>query len=260
LPTTLAGLLIAIIFLTPGFVHYVQRRRQVPQRELSGLVELATLTTTSVATNAVALGVFAAIRNWWPNDTPNPEKLLLDGTQYAAPHLGLLILWGIAFVVFSTGLALLVGRRPRWLRWLLPKDLFPGPIVDVSAWYQAFDQLAIVRRERPPSWWNNPERWWRRIERRWKTRRSLASKSLKKRVFLGLDLRDGSYVSGYLDWFSTDINETADRDVMLAAPITLIRNGLKADVEFERILVSARDIVRIFVDYLSEEGAPGSVT
>src|ERR1700722_13224899 len=95
MPTTVGGLVIFAAFLTPGFLNYVQRRRRVPQRTLSPLVEVATFVSTSFATNLVAIGVFIGIRKLFPSHTPNIEYIVKSGSSYVDPNLGYIFLWSI---------------------------------------------------------------------------------------------------------------------------------------------------------------------
>ncbi len=224
MPTTLGGFLIFVLLLVPGFIHYVQRRSQVPQRSLSPLVETATLATVSVATNAVAISAFGVARIFLPAHSPDIGRLLIEGTGYAAPRLGYLLLWGGAVLAFSSALALALGMRPKWLRAVSTR--FAPAIVDVSAWYHVFE-------EGPAD----------------------------NFVYVGCDLQDGSYVGGLLEWYSTAVEETADRDLCLAEPLTFRPVGESEEPEAEqsriqdlegvsRVVVSARDVARMYVSYL----------
>ena len=211
MPSTVGGVLIFVTFLIPGFLSYLQRRRSVPQRRLSSLVEVATFVTVSAATNLAALLVFVAVRLITPRHTPNVEALFTKGMQYIDPRVGYMLAWALALLGVSSLLAVLVGRRVGFLGRLAPV------IVDVSAWYQVFEDA--------------PE---------------------GSRVFVGCDLSDGTYVSGYLSWYNTDVDEVADRDLVLAAPITVKAAGKSSRSAFSRIILSAREITRLSVSYLAD--------
>jgi len=217
-PTTAAELFIFAALLAPGFIHYVQRRRAVPQRTLSPLVETATLTTVSILTNLVALGVFSLIRMALPEHTPDVQRLMLEGKEYAAARTGYLFGWGALLLAFSCVLAFVIGIRPRWIARFTER--FAPAIVDVSAWYHVFE--------------DGPE---------------------DAKVYIGCDLKDGTYVAGYLDWYSTEVAETADRDLVIAEPIEIRMPGEvnSASVDFPRLVISARDTARLYVSYVAEE-------
>lgn len=236
MPTTLGGLLIFVLLLVPGFIHYVQRRSQVPQRTLSPLVETANLATVSVVTNALAIAAFGLARIFLPDHSPDIGRFLIEGTGYAAPRLGYLLLWGGGLLAFSSALALALGSRPHGLRALSTR--FAPAIVDVSAWYHVFEEGPVG-----------------------------------DLVYVGCDLQDGSYVGGLLDWYSTAVEETADRDLCLAEPLTFQPAGGEDELDPERegpdepepeepqvqdlegvsrVVVSAREVSRMYVSYLSE--------
>jgi hypothetical protein len=206
-------------------MHYVQRRRRVPQRTLSPLVETATLLTTSIVTNLLAVGLFAVVRLLLRRHTPDVTQLLAKGSAYAIPRSGYLLVWAVlllavscvfalTWAAISGGLGSPIADRLAWL----PGFLTPV-IVDVSAWYHVFEE--------GPSDCD---------------------------VYVGCDLRDGTYIAGTLDWYSTEVDETADRDFVLAPPLLAKAGNAEDPVEgFQRIVVSARDVVRLYVTFLRKE-------
>ena len=181
MPTTIGGLAIFVVFLTPGFLNYLQRKWRVPQRKLSPLVEIATLLSVSVFTNLVAIGLFAAVRTVLPKHTPNVQRVLIQGSTYIFPRIGYIAAWSLGILVVSCIIAVLIGSG------VLPFDRIITPVmIDSSAWYQVFDSA--------------PD---------------------NAKIYVGCDLSDGSYVSGYLDYYNTDVDEVADRDLVIAAPIEI---------------------------------------
>ncbi len=219
MPTTLGGLLIFVVLLVPGLLHYVQRRSRVPQRSLSPLVETATLATVSVATNALAIGAFGLVRSLSPGHTPDVGRLVLEGAQYGAPRLGYLLLWSAGVMALSSALAVVLGIRPRWLR--TASTRLAPVIVDVSAWYHVFEAA--------------PE---------------------DALVYLGCDLQDGAYVGGTLEWYSTEVEETPNRDLSIAEPITYRPAG-ESDPQIlpgvARVVLSAGDVARMYVSYIAAD-------
>ena len=220
MPTTVGGLIIFAVFLTPGFLNYLQRRRRAPQRSLSPLVELATFFSSSVATNFLTLGIFCLVRLITPQHTPNLALLVVQGSTYIDPRVGYVVLWALMLLALSCMLAVVVGIWPgRIGKFVTPL------IVDASAWYYLFESAPVG-----------------------------------SSVYLGCDLSDGGYVGGYLDWYNTDIDEVADRDLVLAAPITLKVEGKTSESEFERMILSARSIIRIYVTFVEETPALAAPT
>jgi hypothetical protein len=235
-PTTFLGLAIFVAFLVPGFIQSVQRQRRVPQRKLSPLAESTAIATVSLITGSIALGLFALIRSCWPAHTPDIRLLFQQGGDYAYPRLGYLGGWAFAVLAVSCALAFIVGLQPRPLRWV--NSRFTPIIVQTSLSYQVLD----------------------------------ADAPKDALVYVGCDLRDGSYVGGYLDWYSVEPEEIGDRDLVLAEPIT-VKTSKTTDPDGEqldvaRVVISARDIVRMLVSYIEDgdgaedetDGAPDAVS
>lgn len=206
------------MLLVPGFVYSTQRRRRVVQGRLSPLFETASLVTVAVFTNAIALGFFALVHAIVKPHTPDVSRMLSDGSSYIYPRAGYVSAWAFGVLLVSCLVAYFAGARPGFLR-RLGGSVTPA-IVDTSIWYQVFGEV--------------PE---------------------TNRIFLGVDLDDDSYLSGFLDWYSTEEKDVADRDLVLATPITLIRNGDTEVVGFPRVIISARRIRRMYVSYIADQDA-----
>ena len=216
MPTTLVGLLVFVVFLTPGFVSYIRRRESAPTPTLSPLVETVTLTTVSVALNLVVLGTFGLVRLALPHHTPDVGELLHALGNYIAGHFAYVIGWLTALLTVSSVLAF--AQASEAVRRRVPR-LAPPVIINVSSWYRMFEA--------------HPDRF----------------------VYVGCDLRDGSYMAGGLVWYSTDTNETEDRDLVLGPPLRRSVNGELVDLTGpSRIILSARDIVALHVTYVEDLG------
>jgi hypothetical protein len=227
MPSTVGGLILFVVFLIPGFLYYVQRRRWVESKSESSLVETARFVSVSLLTNLLALGVFALIRNWFPNHTPDLVSLADGGWSYFWTEPGYLLSWGLFVLVVSGILSFLLALLSRSnvnVKWFAPD------IVQTSAWQRMFKDMVSTKEMRDAR--NIP--------------------------FVGIDLRDGTYVSGYVDWFSTELDDVADRDLVLAEPIRVRRDGNEIRADFSRLVVSARDILRMYVSYrpYSEDSEP----
>lgn len=212
MPTTLVGLLIFISLLLPGFVSYVHRRALAPTRAVSSLVELVTLATVSIVTDLATLGLFGLIRLALPHGTPDVGRLLASRTRqaYLIAHFPVIMGWAAAFMAVSSALAYLSSTN-RARRYI------PGTpvMIEASSWYHLFEA-------RPD-----------------------------KYVYLGCDLRDGTYIAGALEWYNTDVAETENRDLVLSPPLLRAVEGQRSPVDdFERVVVSARDISRMYVTYV----------
>lgn len=216
MPTTFIGLVIFLAFLTPGFLHYIQRRSLVPQKPLSPLVETATLTTVSLLTNVVVIALFGVARGLATKHTPDIGLLLAARSAYARRHVAYLLEWACVGLVASSLLGILLARWA-WLRALVT-DRFTPVISEVSAWYQFFE-------ETPPRHYS----------------------------FVGCELKDGSYVGGRLAWYSTEVVESGDRDLVLAPPFRHRSDAGTDDLPgVERVIVSAREVTRFDISYVQE--------
>lgn len=214
MPSSLSGLVLFVVLLVPGFIHYIQRRRRVPQSSLSPLVETATLVSVSVFTNLLAIGAFGLIRTFAPGHTPDVRRMFVEGLAYTAPRLAYIVAWAVVLLTTSSVLAVLLAVRPGFVQKL--SDSATPIIRDIPAWYFVFE--------------SGPE---------------------GTSTYVGCDLRDRTYLSGRLDWYSTQVDETADRDLVLAQPITSFdSDGESEEVAFPRVIVSARDIVRLYVSFI----------
>jgi hypothetical protein len=228
MPTTFFGLLLFVAFFVPGLVHYVTRKSLVPaQSKLSPVIETAQLVTVSLGVNVVSVAVFALLRSFPParRHTPDVARLLIDPRAYVLNdqdrRLGYVLIWAMALVALSCLVAHRFARRDKPFGWLAGR--FAPAIASSPAWYVAFERVV-------PS---------------------------NARVFVGCALTEGGYVSGYLAWFSTESDETADRDLVLAPPLFALGADSKAvDMShIERVVVSARNIQRIDVSYVSAAGS-----
>lgn len=220
MPTTVISLVIFIAFLLPGFVFFLQRGRSPTIPKPSPLVETISFFAVSLLTNMIAALVFGLIRIVFGHHTPDIRRLILDRSSYVAPRVGYLLGWGAVILAISVGLAFLLGWRStlNGLSRRAVLKLFPV-VVDVSAWYHLFQD------EAPQG----------------------------TKIYIGCDMRDGVYISGYLDWYNTDTDDVPDRDLVLAQPE--IRGSDQEELiasGFARIVVPARDIVRLHVSYLNE--------
>jgi hypothetical protein len=225
MPNSLFGLLLFVVLLVPGFVHASLRRSMVPTRtRTSVFLETTQLVTVSLAVNALVWSVAALLRlhEWIAAHTPDVRLLLDDPRGYAladeSHRLGYVVAWAMVLLAAACGLAVALARRVG--PFTLIDRMFSPAIVPTPAWYVAFE-------ERPPA---------------------------GTAVVVGCQLNDGSYVQGRLDWYSTEAEETADRDLMLGRPLSVLNPaGEELAATMDRIVISARDLSRIDVWFVNED-------
>ena len=227
MPGTLAGLVIAIFVLFPGYVRYALRKRIFPTRRLSRTMEAAGLIVVATAANITVLVVYGLLRMlpYVRDHSPSPSELIRDPAGYVLlsdSRLAWVAAWMIGLLLLASALTATFTLRP-WPLNLLSGVLSPA-IAETSGWYQVF--VADV-----------PEK---------------SSVS-----FVICELHDGSYISGDLAWFNADPEEGPDRNIVLAPPFAIHRaDGDSFESQSEdglhRLVISARDIKRLYVSYIAD--------
>jgi hypothetical protein len=212
MPTTFVGLIIFIAFLTPGFLYAAHRRMLAPQANRSPLMETTTIVSISFATNALVACAFGVLRAVVPDHTPNVGRLLETDSEYWSDKLPYVAAWALVLFSASCAVAVLVARW-EWLRRRVAA-VFTPVIVDSSAWCEVFSA-------EPGSY-----------------------------PHAGLELTDGGYVSGRVVWFSTETQETGDRDLVLGPPLQVRTGDGIDDLKVQRVVIAARNIARIDVTYI----------
>lgn len=129
LPTTGDGLVLLIVLL-PGLTFVLVRERRGSERRPSAFRETGAVVFCSVATEAMALFLFAGVRGLLPGLTPDVGRLVREGGGYARRHYAELGWWGAGLLLFACALAALAA--------LLTRNV-PHPSV-TSAWWIMFHQ------------------------------------------------------------------------------------------------------------------------
>jgi hypothetical protein len=223
IPSGLTGVLAFIVLLWPGFVYNSIRARHRPERQLTSLQETIAIVTASLTAVAVTGMVFGLIRVIWPGETPDVRSLLFQPHAYLQAHYVATAWWGGAFILvavlgaagvaFAQGSARFAGTGP--FRLLAPP---PDPS-SMSSWWIAFSGRDPAREE----------------------------------IHVGCAMDNGSFISGRLYSYSQLAADSADRDLVLRAPLS-VRAAGSTDVQpIERaalITVSARNIVSMTVTYV----------
>ncbi len=236
MPTTISSIFFFVAFLTPGFVYLTRTETRLPGRRYSPLRETATVLSTSLVTNTIVLAVFAALRSLRPGETPDVGAIVREPIAYLQSHYVEVWLWSVVLLVAAVGLAALLAVPPAWSRKLASRiQVWPGPIVE---------EFIANRRSRAPI----------RPESGWVT---AFNEHEDRMVFLGLRLKDGTYLDGPLRYFSSQIEESGGRDIQLGRPVRIrTPSADKDDLEpwdVDAVIVSAAEIKTISVNYLPVE-------
>jgi Family of unknown function (DUF6338) len=210
------------VLLLPGFAYVIGKERNGTGQKATPFRETAAVFAASVTFELIILTLFAVIRTLLPTLTPDVGALIrhggayLRGTAGHAGHYGQVAIWATGMLVVAVFLAYLATLPD--VRAFAAARLGPYPHHStVSAWWLLFE-----------AWQDNRD------------------------IHVGCVLDDGSYVEGRLGSFSTESDDSADRDVILAEPITYRppgRDRVAAPYESAAVCISAARIVAMFVTY-----------
>lgn len=130
IPTTVLGLFLFLLLVTPGLSYEMLRERRRPAVEESAFREASRIALASAAFDVAALLIFAVVRLVAPGALLDPGKWLADPHAYIRDHYALVGVTIGAFVVLAVGVA---AGTDRLLRRQAPGDIRPGGI-----WFQLF--------------------------------------------------------------------------------------------------------------------------
>lgn len=220
IPDSLIGLVLFVALLSPGFVYLQARERRHPGIDYSALRETSLVVVTSVATLGVVMLLAWIVRGIAPTHTPDVGAYVRGGETYLNKHYAEAASWSVGLVVFASMLAYFAAVPPAafargHLRsWALDRR-GTGVIEQKSGWSAAFD----ARRDH--------------------------------QKIIEVVLTDGTTLFGVLGSRSTQIAETENRDLVLAAPLQVREVG-KAWVELPKagtLVVSAARIKYMVVSF-----------
>jgi Family of unknown function (DUF6338) len=212
MPDTLFGLCILILLFLPGVIFVIQVDNRRPVRELSSLRELVSIAAIGALCDLTSLILFGILRALFPGETPNVGKIIRVGAVYFRLHAVSEAWWILGLLGFSCGLAYVLGRYQP----RLAGAVVSGRITFNSAWWELFHL--------------NPQ----------------------SRIYVSCELQDGSYIAGYLLRYSTETDETPDRDLALAEPISYRPVGRQEATVLDKvgaIVISASQIKFLTVTY-----------
>jgi hypothetical protein len=229
IPSGLTGVLAFVVLLWPGFVYNSIRGRRRPARQLTSLQETIVVVTASLTAVAITGVLFGVIRLIWPGRTPDVRSLLFQPHTYLQAHYVATAWWASAFIVVAVFGAAGVAFAQASTR-LGATGLFRllAPLPDpssMSSWWIAFSGRDLAREE----------------------------------IHVGCALDDGSFISGRLHSYSQLAADSADRDLVLRAPLSVRAAGSSQAQPIERaalMTVSARNIVSITVTYVRKPALP----
>src|SRR5215211_2386649 len=102
MPATFVGLVLFVVFLTPGLAFLIVQESRRPRREQSTVRETAILLLSGVVFDLLALGLFAIIHLIAPSITPDVGRLVRD-RAYLLSEYDAVLLWTIGLLLIATG-------------------------------------------------------------------------------------------------------------------------------------------------------------
>lgn len=257
MPSTLAGLLIVVYTLIPGYCYYAVRRRVAPTRRVSTIVEAANVIVVAMVTNSALLMLFGVLQAVPPirDHSPNIVELLRDPSDYLLHSNSRLLYvgtWAVALLIGSAILAVALAFRIGFSK--------PGrssnPIERIAAWRPVVRLLSI----RPI------RRFLKHCRERVSEATRIADESVWDHFFSAVApddsttyvecyMNDGNYAAGSLAWYNIDIDDIPDRDLALGEPLVLTSADGSSLIEpgFDQVMiVSARDIRQVVISYVAK--------
>ena len=231
IPTSFLTLTLFIVLLAPGLAYVLRHERVIPAALQSAFREPVRVIFVSVVCLTIS-GLFAALIRWLiPSRTPNFRGLVRDPANFVRDHHVNLTWWALALLAFATLLGAAFGdprvirsmrtlRTQAWARWLLGAT----SIGDFSAWNEALNELPNA----DPSEQAAP-----RLE-----------------TFIGAQMADGTYVSGYLVSFNPQVTESDQRELILTQAKLRTADNIEADIGSTVTVLSARHITRLDITHL----------
>jgi hypothetical protein len=228
LPSTLAGLLLLIASLLPGFVFLERRESRHAGRSFSVLRETSVVVITSVVTIAVAIAVFGVVRWLLPDATPDTGRWIREGSAYATSHYLSLSVWCASVLALASLLSWWAAIPPTFAT--RAASMLPRVGPDVSAWL--LQRRGTGRVSQASGW-------------------TLALNAVPNTTqWLTIYLVDGGALRGTRASHNTQIDETTDRDLVLGPPLSAKRDGEWAALHGEgTLVVSAARISFLTIRY-----------
>ena|SRR5215467_4724662 len=227
MPNTLAGLLVFVVLLIPGYAYQHRRARDIPERDRSTFAETLAVVFVSVIVGWIALVAYALVARLLPDSAPSPAQLFTNPAQYTGQHFLAVVLWSASFVGFAALLGHTLAARP-WR------------VLDRTG---RFGSRARLKEAQHSAWW-------------------LAfHEHPGSTMHVGCVLHDGSYVAGILHSYSRVSAEHGDRDLTLRGEITYRAARAEATHTLPNVnlvVISARDITLLTVTYVHHDTAPSA--
>jgi hypothetical protein len=222
-PTTISGVVLFVYLLIPGLCYVARLERgQRPgtSNTISALRETATIVVASVLALSAASGVFAALRMAFARHTPDVGKLVTHTRyRYIDAHYAYLATWAIGILLLASAIAFATANFDLAQKL---QDRFGDPKggKGESAWWTLFEVKVGDARTRSR--------------------------------YLTCRLSNEAEIEGVLSSYSHALDEDDNRSLVIVGPYFIREDGAERKVDTGAITVSARDIIWLRVQYLTD--------
>jgi hypothetical protein len=216
MPTTLAGIALYVFSLFPGIAFLFAREGHRPTAKRSVLRESATIVLVSTICDLLVALVLAAASLFVPEFHRVIRATLENDLTWARDNFPLALLGMAGFLAVSTALGFALGSKK----------------VHDAGLHQLWDSSLV---ERDSSAWG-----------------AAFTKFDNTKVLLGIELKGGGYLQGYLFAFDNSADPEPHRTITLSGVIQYRAPGstdLSPTDGFELVIVEAQDIEMIFIAY-----------
>lgn len=231
MPTSLGGLVLFVVLLTPGCIYLTRRESIRSTRRPSVLRETALVVCWSVVSCIAALLLFAIARALLPHATPDVGRLVRDRSRLRQVWQSTSIAAGV-IVGLACGFAAIAGRPPKPVRGIFRRTRL-DKMPPFRQWLSETDAEPIIR----SSGWSE----------------AFVPTETGAFVHVGIELVDGTYIEGYLYRFNPDEEDSMDRSLVLAWPLAIRRQDSSTlkPLEKDRLVVAAAMIRFMTVTFTS---------
>lgn len=228
LPSSLLGLSLFIVLLTPGLAFVLRHEHTIPAQQRSAFRETLRVAFVSVACITVTGLLYTGLRWLFPAETLDIGGLIHNPSKFLTDHHVGVAWWSLTIMGFAIALGVIAGD-PRIIEHIKKVRCHKR-----LSWLTGYKETAI----RPIS--------------SWQLVFHIYDNDNPGPIRVGAQLDDGTYLQGWHYSKTATADDGEDRDIVLSGPLTLITaDGTSHDLSNQFSVISARRIVRLDVTHLS---------
>lgn len=199
MPSTLTGVALFVVLLTPGFI-FLQRREQFHSGvTCTVLRETSLVLLASLASLLATVSVLVPVRLVMPAHTPDVGAYVREFDRQFKTHYVEAGIWGLTVLVLASAFAYWAAAPPRWTEKVI-RRAGCGSVADWVHGWRGADRIESL------SGWAKAKAFYPDLEQ-----------------WVDVMLVDGSFVHGRLLSANPQLDETPDRDLLISSPISARR-------------------------------------